>query len=97
MYCEEKDNVAYEFTVNVTDHDVYLVEGFKGDIDLNGKIQLRDSSKIADYMVHLYEINGSLNKFIGDVDSNGKIQLRDSSKIADSIVHLYNIEWDLEQ
>ena len=95
MYCEEKDNRSYEFFVNVTDHDVYLVDGFKGDADLNGKVQLRDASKIANHMIDVNAINDPLNLFIGDADANGKIQLKDSSRIANYMVDMASINWDL--
>ncbi len=78
MYCQEKENGQHEFTITVTDSNVYLVKGFKGDFDCNGKIQLRDATFLSRYRVGSYTAN-ALNLFMGDIDGNGRIQLRDST------------------
>ena len=95
MYCTPLDDGTYQYTLNVVDHDVTLVVGFKGDFDLDGSVKTRDSSRISRYMVKDYLVTDPVSFFIGDIDADGKIKTRDASRISRYMVKDYVIEWDI--
>lgn len=96
LYCTEKTGGFYEFKLNITDHDIYVVAGFKGDCDVNGKVTLRDTAILSRYLVGTYQIEDGISKFLGDSDGNGKLTLRDSAMIARYTVRTYEFLWDTE-
>ena len=59
MYCTSLDDGTYQYTLNVVDSDITLAVGFKGDFDLNGKVNSLDSTKVSRYKVGNFEIDNS--------------------------------------
>ena len=82
----------HRFSVTVTDGDVYLVLVFKGDEDLNGRVNLQDSTRIKRVMVDTLEAT-ALERFAADVDGNERMETRDATYIARVMVGTYEIPW----
>ena len=89
--CTEKDG-EYHFLVTVQDADLYLVLVFRGDADLNAKIELKDSTRIKRTLVELMTMT-ALETFAADADGNGAIELKDATLIARYKVELDLILW----
>lgn len=78
--------------MTVTGSDVYLVLVFKGDEDLNGKVNLRDSTRIKRVMVGTMTTT-ALEAFAADINNNDKAETRDATYIARVMVGNYEILW----
>ena len=61
-----------------------------GDINGDGNVDARDSSRILKYSVNQYELNDT-QKRSADVNKDGAIDARDSSRILKYSVNLYTI------
>ena len=97
MYCTPLNDGTYQYTLNVVDSDITLAVGFKGDFDLNGKVNSLDSTKVSRYKVGNFEIDNSASLFIGDIDANKKINSLDSTKISRYKVGTFVVEWDIKK
>lgn len=95
LYCTANEDNTYTFTITVEDADVYLVEGYKGDVNLDGKVTLKDSTIVKQVVADIYETE-NLNKFIGNTDKNESLNLKDSTIIKQSVADIYTIEWDAD-
>ncbi|MBQ8960514.1 MAG: InlB B-repeat-containing protein [Ruminococcus sp.] len=95
LFCTDNGDGTYTFTVTVESSDVYLVEGFKGDVDLNGSVNSKDSAQIAKYVSETFDISSELKLFIGDIDANGRINSKDSAMIAKFVSETYSPAWDI--
>ncbi len=97
MYCTPLDDGTYQYTLNVVDSDITFVVGFKGDFDLNGRVNSLDSTKVSRYKVGSFEIDNAASLFIGNIDANKKINSLDSTKISRYKVGTFSVEWDIKK
>ena len=78
LYCTATDaEDQYQFSVTMGDEDMYLVMAYKGDVDLNGRINTRDVQAVSQVAAKNEAFN-SLKALAGDVDANGRNNTRDS-------------------
>ncbi|MBR2284240.1 MAG: InlB B-repeat-containing protein [Ruminococcus sp.] len=96
LYCTDNGNGSYTFTVTLTDSDIYLVEGFKGDADLNGAVQLRDATLINKVKADKASLS-DIAAFIGDADGDDSIKLRDATLINKVKAEKDTTKWDIEK
>ena len=89
--CVDKDG-EHHFKVTVTDEDLDLVLVYKGDADLNAKIELKDSTRIKRTMVQLMEMT-EVEQFAADADSDGSMLSKDATLIAQYMVETAEILW----
>ena len=71
----------------------------RGDADLDGHIRVTDASRIAQYMVDVYEFTGRecAQKLAADADRDGVIRVTDASRVAQYMVGLYDLTWNLSE
>ena len=58
-----------------------------GDVDLNGAVDIGDSTKLLQYLVELTTFD-STQEIVGDVDRNGAVDIGDSTKLLQYLVGL---------
>ena len=73
---------------------MYVVLAYKGDIDLDGEVELWDSTLANRVYVDKYNDVTNLKRLVGDVDGDGDVELWDSTLINRSYVGKYVILWD---
>ncbi len=84
---------VYRFTASFEDGDAIAVV-LKGDVDLNGRVNATDVTRLNQYLVSLYKGSKYLS-YSADIDSNGRVNATDSTRISQFLVSLYKAKWDL--
>ncbi len=95
LSCTTTDGV-HSFTVTVEDADVTIALIFKGDFDLNGRVQSKDSTMIKQTLVGLREFDAetaALQIFAVDLNNDGKIQNKEATMISQVLVDSRSYAW----
>ena len=95
LACTTADGV-HSFTVTVEDADVTVVLIFKGDFDLNGRVQSKDSTLLKQTLVGLKELDpetAALQIFAVDLNNDGKIQNKEGTMISQVLVDNSSYAW----
>lgn len=88
------DDQNYKFTVDVTDHDVYIVLVAKGDATLDGRTNLRDATAINKAYANMSTLTNLAN-FAADANGDGRTNLRDATAINKAYAELSVLTWDI--
>ena len=94
LQCSEQDG-KYVFTVPVADIDVHLIVAKKGDVDLSGSVNGKDSSIVKKAAVNKYTLN-VLQELAGDVDASGTVNGKDRTMISKMTVGKIIASWDIQ-
>ena len=82
----------HSFTIEVTE-DTTIALVFRGDANLNGKLETRDATLICQVKNGAYSNRGNLSTFAADVNNNGKVETRDATLLAQARNNNYTISW----
>ena len=93
LSCVNLGGDIYEFTAYLEDGDEIVVLTV-GDADLDGHVRVTDASRIAQYMVGLYELD-VYQELAADADCDGRVRVTDASRVARYMVGLYDLVWNL--
>ncbi len=82
----------YSFKFTITgDTEIVLV--LKGDVNLDGKITVRDANLISRYLVTDEFDLSILQSYVADVNGDGKVSVRDANLISRKLVGTGEIDW----
>ena len=92
---DEDGNHTFTFTVYGS-MTICLV--YKGDVNLNGKVETKDGTMVKRYVVGLdgdnyYDLDNPLKRLVADVDGNEEVEAKDGTMIARQVVGTYEIAW----
>lgn len=93
--CTTADGL-HSFTVAVTDADVTVALLLKGDFDLNGRIQNKDSTMAKQVLVGLKELpeeTAALQIFAVDLNNDGRLQNKETTMVSQVIVESKSYAW----
>ena len=96
LTCTKNDDGSYAFTVPVDGADVYIVLAYKGDVDLNGRINTKDANIVAKRAAEKVEFS-NLKLFVGDTDMNGRINTKDANICAKVSAVKSTHAWNLKK
>ncbi len=82
----------HSFKIEVTE-DTTIALVFRGDANLNGKLETRDATLICQVKNGAYSNRGNLSTFAADVNNNGKVETRDATLLAQARNNNYTISW----
>ena len=69
---------------------------FKGDVNLDGDVTIRDASILSKADLDTKTIN-NLQAFIGDANADGSISVRDASIVSKLDLGTGTVKWDIEK
>ena len=82
----------HSFTIEVTE-DTTIALAFRGDANLNGRLETRDATLICQVKNGAYSNRGNLSVFAADVNNNGRVETRDATLLAQARNNNYTISW----
>ena len=86
------DGNRHMFTLNVT-KDTEIVVAFKGDTNLNGKLEMRDATLVSQVKNGTYSSGGGLSSLTADINGNGRVETRDATLICQARNGAYTAQW----
>ncbi len=86
------DGNRHMFTLNVT-KDTEIVVAFKGDTNLNGKLEMRDATLVSQVKNGTYTSGGGLSSLTADINGNGRVETRDATLICQARNGTYTAQW----
>ena len=89
--CTTEDGV-HNFSITI-DKDTAIVLVFRGDTDLDGKVDGKDGNMVSRYAVKKYDITDPLILLAVDIDRSGVVDGKDGNMISRSAVRKYVIPW----
>ena len=90
--CTTDEEGNHSFTIDVTE-DTTVALAFRGDANLNGKLETRDATLICQVKNGAYSNRGNLSSFAADVNNNGKVETRDATLLCQARNNNYTISW----
>ena len=90
--CVDDEDGNHTFTILV-EEDTTICLVYKGDVNLNGKVETKDGTMVKRYAVELYDLTDPLERLVADVNGNGKIESKDGTAIAQQVVGSAEIPW----
>ena len=90
--CTTDEEGNHSFTIEVTE-DTTVALAFRGDANLNGKLETRDATLICQVKNGAYSNRGNLSSFAADVNNNGKVETRDATLLSQARNNNYTISW----
>ncbi len=82
---------THYFTETLQENDEIIIV-IKGDVDLNGRVNATDVTRLNQYLVSLYPFEYP-NTLAADADLNGRVNATDSTRISQHLVSLYAFQW----
>ena len=88
--CTTDENGVHSFTAEISD-DTTIALVFRGDVNLNGKLETRDATLVCQVKNGAY--GNELNQLAADVNNNGKVETRDATLLCQARSGNYTIPW----
>ena len=96
LYGTANEDHSYTFTLTMPgDKDVYLVAGYKGDANLDGKVTTKDTTKMNQVSTGRVTLN-SLAQMFADVNLDQKVSTKDATRSSQAVTGRSVYDWDLK-
>ena len=90
--CTTDEEGNHNFSVNVKENITILLV-FKGDVNLDGSVTLKDSLAMKKHIAGAEEITDPFVLLVGDINGDGAIKLKDSLAVKKNIAGTEYIAW----
>ena len=92
LKCTTDENGEHRFTAELGP-DSEIVIAFKGDTNLNGKLEMRDATLVSQVKNGTYTSGGGLSSLTADINGNGRVETRDATLICQARNGAYTAQW----
>ena len=92
LKCTTDENGIHRYAAELGP-DCEIVIAFKGDTNLNGKLEMRDATLVSQVKNGTYSGGGGLSSLTADINGNGRVETRDATLICQARNGAYTAQW----